>query len=392
MVREHIAFASFPQYPHVGPTLPVVSVLIRRGYRVSYATSSRFAQRVSALGAEVVPCEIPIYTPEEWAARGESYCDMLTRVTNGALEQTKGFYEENPPSLIIYDLVAFYGRILATQWNIPAIQTSPTFAHDCGSHSRQVKDPTFRRLLLDNGEQIARFLERFGVVCKTQWLFHREKLNIYLFPKALQPCAESVDNGCFYAGRCPGEQPYYGTWRDTCVGGRPVVLVATSTHYLRGPEYFKRCIAAFSGLKWHVILSIGDRGSGTALGPLPPHFEIVQNTSHVKILPYVDLLVCLGGIITSAEAAYHGIPMLVTTQGFPELEWQADNLAELGLGMHLKGTEIDVVALRDSAMRIPENATILRKVGQMKRIVRRDRGAEETANRIEEYLENGRET
>jgi MGT family glycosyltransferase len=230
-------------------------------------------------------------------------------------------------------------------------------------------------------------LERFGVFSESSWVFQREKLNIFLFPKFLQPCAEFVGEECFYAGRCAGEQPYYGDWQRPDTKGQPTVFIATSTHYLQGPEYFKGWIEALNGLQWRVILSIGDSGSRASLGELPPNFEVLQNTSHVKVLPHVSLLIFLGGIISSAEAAYHGIPLLVTSQGILEQEWEAENLARLGLGIHLRGTDLSVDTMRNAAINIFGDMTILTRMKEVQRIVRSDAGAEEAANRIEEYLE-----
>src|SRR4051794_36250739 len=57
MKQPHVAFVSYPQHPHVGPILPIVSVLVRRGYRVSCVVSDVFAARVAQLGAQPVICE-----------------------------------------------------------------------------------------------------------------------------------------------------------------------------------------------------------------------------------------------------------------------------------------------------------------------------------------------
>lgn len=388
MKNDHIAFISHPQYPHVGPTLPIVSTLVRRGYRVTYATSDRFASRVTELGAEVVPFAIPVYTSKDWEAyKLEDLHSVFAQLATRVLDQITPFYESDRPALILYDRVAIAGRILATKWNVPVIQTSPTIAHDINSHSRQIKNPHFRDLSIQVSKQFDAAYERFGIP-NFSWLFHREKLNIHLFPKLLQPCADVLDNSCFFASRCAGEQPYYGSWNPMNSGGRPIILIATSTNYLRGPDYFRSWIKALAGLKWHVILSIGDSGDRTSLQPLPPHFEIIQNTSHVKILPHASMLIFLGGIISSAEALYHGVPMLMTSQGILEQEWEAENLASLNLGAHIFGADMNVEALRTAAMQVSEDRLILNTIKQKQRIVRREAGAEETANRIEEYLES----
>lgn len=389
MKRTHVAFISYPQHPHVGPTLPIVAVLVRRGYRVSYVTSDRFASRVADLGAEVVSCaDVPTYIPPAMRENDKgNYQDRISRLADCTLEGITPFYERNRPSLIVYDLAALAGQILVRKWNIPAIQSSPAFAHDKTSHHKQLPDREYRKVLLDHSKRLDIFLESRGII-GSDLLFHREKLNIYLFPKRLQPCSDALDESCFYAGRCAGEQPYYGSWEKKNAEGRPVALVATSTHYVQGSDYFRMCIEALSGLQWHIVLSIGDSGDPASLGPLPPHCEIVQGTSHVKIMPHVSLLVCLGGIITSAEAAYHGVPLIVTTLGFPELEWQAENLASLGVGIHLRKVDMSVENLRRLAIQASEDVAMLDRVKQLQHVVQREPGGEETANRIEELLES----
>lgn len=44
MKYSHVAVVSHPMPPHVGPTLPVVSTLVRGGYRVTYANSAPFSE------------------------------------------------------------------------------------------------------------------------------------------------------------------------------------------------------------------------------------------------------------------------------------------------------------------------------------------------------------
>ena len=378
MKNSHIAFVSFPHPPHVNPTLPIVSVLVRRGFRVTYATSHKFASRVAELGAEVVSCP-------EFRVGSLSETEEFDRVIC-ELEEITPFYERNRPDLLVYDFMSLAGRILANRWDVPAIQTSPTFALDKDNLSHQVKDPELRKVILDWSKQINLFLEHHGIA-SGNFLFHRERLNIHLFPKALQLEGGALGEGCFYAGRCAGEQPYYGDWQKKNSEGKPIALVGTSTTHIRGPEYFRMCIAALSGLQWHVVLSVGDACDAASLMPLPPHFEIVRNTSHIKILRHASLYICLGGIITTAEAMYHGLPLIVTTHGALELEWQADNIESLGIGIHLRKADTNSENLRRAAIHVSEDHVLLQRVKQMQRAVQREPGGEETVNRIEEFLE-----
>ena len=386
MKRAHIAFISFPHPPHVNPTLPIASVLIRRGHRVSYVTSNKFESRVGRLGAEFV--RSPEFLPKEPLELADK--DRLEwpvcRLAVRTLAQIVPLYERDRPDLIIYDFMALAGRVLAHKLNIPAVRTSPTFALCRQNWEQQVKDPEYRRVAIEASSLADRFLQRYGVV-SNDFLFHRENLNIYLFPKVLQPDGDVFDESCLYAGRCAAEQPYYGDWQKSASGDRPIVLVSTSTTYEQGPEFFKMCIEALSGLGCHVLLSIGDGGNAATLEPLPDHVEIVQYTSHVKILPYVDAFICLPGIITASEATYHGVPLVVTSLGFPEEEWEGDNFERLGIAIHLRKAAMNVEAVKLAAIRALEDPGMRNRVKEIQRIVQREPGGEETVNSIEAYLE-----
>ena len=53
--QKHIAFFNIPALGHVYPTLPVVSELVRRGHRVSYAAVKDRDPLISKTGATLVP-------------------------------------------------------------------------------------------------------------------------------------------------------------------------------------------------------------------------------------------------------------------------------------------------------------------------------------------------
>src|SRR5581483_2386897 len=387
MKRSHIAFISFPHPPHVNPTLPIASVLVRRGHRVSYVTSDKFESRVGKLGAEFV--RSPAFCSQDCSEPADSkdpLDDPFFRLSARTLEQVMALYARDPPDLVIYDFMALAGRVLAHTLNIPAIKTSPTFAH-CGRNwEQQAKDPEYRRAVIEFTRLKSQFLERHGV-SSDDLLFHREKLNIHLFPKAFQPDGDVFGESYFYAGRCAAEQPYYGKWRKDTSAHGPTILISTSTTHVQGSEFFKKWIEALSGLKCHLLLSIGDSGNAAVLEPLPENVEIVQHTSHVTILPYVDAFICCAGIITASEATYHGVPLVVASLGILEKEREGEIFERLGIAIHLKQGAMNLQAMKLAVIRALEDQGIRNQVRELRRIVQREPGGEETVNRIEAYLE-----
>lgn len=379
MKNAHIAFIGLPHRCHVNPAIPIVSSLVRRGHRVTYTTANRFELRVAASGAEVVLS--PDMTDFEDDVRDSALCNLASHT----FRRVAPFYNKNRPDLIVCDFAAFAGRILASRWRIPAIQMSPHFAYDYQHLSDQIRHPELRELAIRRCGLADEFLERHGVPAADS-LCHREELNIFLFPKEFEP-GNADDERYFYAGRCAGEQVAFGDWRKSGQDNRPVLLVATSTTYVRGLEYFSTCIGALCNSQWHVVLSIADDADPASFGQLPPNFEIVQCTSHTKILPHARLLIYMGGTISAAEAMYHGVPLLITSCGVQELEGYADNLQSLGLGLHLRKDELSVDRLRCSVIKILQDEAISHRVKQVQYRVRREPGGEETANRIEEHME-----
>jgi len=376
----HVAFINVPTASNINPTLPLVKVLARRGYRVTYAVSQPFVSRVESAGAEVTDCKFSAITAKN--IDETSYCRLALKT----LASTRTLYEKSPPDLVIYDYVALAGRILAQKVKAPAVRLSvdPAFTREC--LHEQISEPRLREDVLAVSARANKFLNEHGVT-NGDFLLHREKLNVFHYPKEFEPSKEAIDESCIYAGRCPGEQDGFGEWSNLPNSDdTATILVAPSRSYMQGREYFEMCVTAFSGIPWRVILSVDD---ASELLPLPPNFEIVQNVSYTKLLPYVDVVLGMGGFITSSEAAYHGVPLVMTSCGEVEVEWACENIARIGIGIHLRQENTDAAALRQAILTVLEGTqglSIRNRMMELQLSVRRGPGAEEVANRIEEVL------
>jgi MGT family glycosyltransferase len=272
------------------------------------------------------------------------------------LDDAASFYVHRP-DLMIYDAEAFAGRVLAKRWAIPSIQISPHFAYERSSLHLQIRDDEFRAWYLHWSTEVDAVLRRHGVD-EHEWLFHRERLNIHTFPREFEPSQHAVaDERNFYAGRCAAESPCYGQWKNKD-SVRRIALISAATTYTRDADYFKMCIAALTGLDWHTILSLGEEFDPAPLMPLPPHFEILRGVSHTQIYPYAAMVFFSGGTASSSEAAYHGVPLIVTSCGSSELEGLGDNINWLGFGRHIRKDETSVARLREVALEVSSSPRI----------------------------------
>jgi MGT family glycosyltransferase len=379
MKNARILFVGTPIAACVNPTLPLVAALTRRGHRVTYVITAAFAERVRMHGAEIVE-----YGRDALSSRtlgDTTYC----RFALATLASLDGLKQRRRPDVLIYDHTALAARVLVHRWKLPAVMTSANIALHRSYIQQQIPHPQVRGLVLKESGRADQFLHRYGIE-NSDFVFRREGLNLFLVPRALEPCERAIDDSCLHAGRIAGEQLGFGSWTPP-MEDRPIILVAPSRSYPQTQLYYQACIDAFAGLGWHVVLSIDDADQAAALGSLSSGFEIVQRTSHVKILPHAALIVGMGGTAATGEAAYHGVPWLVTSCGINELEFAADNLMRLGNGMHIRGAHINVNTLRDTARRILGDPAIGQRTRALQWAVRREPGAEECANRIEDYYQ-----
>jgi hypothetical protein len=117
IVKKHIAFINLPRPSHINATLPIVSTLVRRGHRVTYATSEQFSARITRAGAQYML----IPSMDMRAMRDDLVCHTAAETVKAVTP----CFEMDTPDVIVYDPLAMAGRVLAHQWSLPAIKISP---------------------------------------------------------------------------------------------------------------------------------------------------------------------------------------------------------------------------------------------------------------------------
>jgi MGT family glycosyltransferase len=350
--------------------------MVRRGYRVTYVTSQGYSRLISSLGAEVVIA--PSLRNER---PGEDPAEFVSSTISETLSDVTPFYEDDRADLILYEFNCRAGRILAEKWGIPAIQFRSDVAFGRDHCIRSADGPDINQLQELEG-RLNNILQGYGL--SGNYLFDPEDFSVYLYPLEFQ-LDNSVAGRCFYAGRCPGEHPWFPKWRPNGALQRPIVLVSSSTGILQGPEFYRMCIDALVGTHLHIVLAIGDHNDRRTFEGAS-NFEVFQNLLLIQAMPHADLIICQGGITTAAEAMYHGVPLLMTTQGSKLHEFYADRFAELGIGRHLTMAETSANSVRTAVLEMLVDLDLRQKVRGMQRAVQTGGGAEETVNRISEYL------
>jgi len=396
MKRRHIAIVSPGGKAHTYPSLGICPELVKRGWRVTYATDKSHTELVRETGADPVPFTSPdVDTRKEWAyptnlppshpawwcSYGKFAYPFLVDRAAAVVQQLSGFFDENPPDLLLYDRIAFAGRIFARRANCPAIQMYPHFApleNFLYWENGVCRSP---QPLLDFAESLDLFLRSFGIDQKNN-LWHIESLNIFFIPREFQYQSELFDDRYCFIGPCLN-RPIRHCWKNNS-NGKPIILISDMAG-LGDPAYFRLFVDALSQTKYHIILSMGDEIPDSELKLLPENFEINRFASHLEILPHASLLVCQGGTGSTLEAIYHGVPAIVLPLN-PDHEAWAYRLVEMGVGIRLPRHTASVDMIRNGIESALADSRLLGRVAQMRQIVSNCGGAAMAADKIEQCL------
>lgn len=399
----HLAIFTQMGNGHMYPVLPLCSELAARGYRVTCPTNERYSDHVlAARGEPVVFNDTPVSaalraenaeranllvtdtrrfdtTDHEWA--------HFTRSTNDFVAQVTPFYEENVPDLVLYNRYCIAGRIVGQRLGAPALQISPHFAYP---GTTRLWDKGVSRMpegVVAYADRLDEFLATHGLTSAGN-LWHLERLNIHFIPREFQYRSELFDDGFLFTG-CLLDRHYPAVWRRR-EGREPIVLISA---YSGLPEtqssnerYFDVFIEALADTACHCVLSVGQNFPTASLGPLPANFEVNQRASHLEILPHAALLVCHGGMGSSLEALYHGVPVL-TIPNTPYTEEVAYRVVDLGAGRRLSQSELCADTLRNTVEEMLTDTSLIETARGMQQAFMRAGGAGAAAERIESFLE-----
>lgn len=114
--------------------------------------------------------------------------------------------------------------------------------------------------------------------------------------------------------------------------GPPPVVLAASSAFLGGADYFDAGLAATAALGVRVL--VVTRGRDALPSPLPPHARHVPSVPFKRVFLRAAAVVHHGGVGTCAIALRAGVPQLTAPAGFDQFD-NASRLEDLGAGASL---------------------------------------------------------
>ncbi|WP_427018577.1 macrolide family glycosyltransferase [Pseudarthrobacter sp. P1] len=399
----HIAVVCLPATGHVNPTLPVVAELVRRGHRVTYATSEKYADAVRATGAAFFAsgtdftAQLPRHSLQPPA--GGSPGAMMNPLMSGLMQRLLlGAREEfpvllarlaaDPPDALCYDAMTLAGKMAAAKLNVPDIALLPTYASNEHFSMRELMPERLPAAALrawkEAREQVSGFaaeqgLENIGFMDGVP-----ASLNISFIPRAFQPAGDTFDGRFHFVGPCLGKRVSTGSWQAPAAG--PLLFISLGTTPLNDrPDFFRMCLQAFGNSRWQVAIATGEQIQAAELGAIPANVDVRPFFPQLEVLRHASVFLSHTGMNSTMESLYFGVPLVAVPQQ-PEQAANARRVEELGLGRRLDPATLSAALLRSTVEEVDADQRIRGNVHAMSASVRAAGGPEAAADAIEGFL------
>lgn len=132
------------------------------------------------------------------------------------------------------------------------------------------------------------------------------------------------------------------------------------------PELYEKCFEAFKDVEATVVLVVGKKINISQFENIPNNFKLYNYVPQLEVLQYADVFVTHGGMNSSSEALYYGVPLVVipVTGDQPLV---AKRVSEVGAGIRLNRKELTSELLGETVKKVMYDVTFKensRKVGE----------------------------
>jgi MGT family glycosyltransferase len=390
-------FMNLAAYGHITPTLPIVQELTDRGETVIYYLPESFRETVEAVGAEfrALPREavLKITGASTDNLSADERIAMLpfamARQSMQIVPQLVDNIKAAKPDCLVYNALLIWARLLKGILGVRAVGLRPYHApREHPSVAGPFATAELADLATAADRELARLAEAFGQAPLTLSALAGavEELTVVFMPREFQYRGDAFDQRFLFVGpslRASGPEP--GLLPERSVDSQVRIYVSLGTLRNNRPEFYRMCLRAFESEEWQVVMSVGNTIDIGALGPLPENFVVLRSAPQLELLPNVDAFVSHGGLNSTMESLYFGVP-LVVVPSIKEQRLTAGRVQGMGLGLVLEHGQLTPETLREAVRTVACDQEIRRRVKSMQKLVRSAGGSERATEAIINFV------
>jgi hypothetical protein len=349
----NVLFTCVVGHGHFFPMVPLAKAFQDAGHPVAFATDPGFSDYIELAGFEAHPAGLDhavalsrfldstpgfqgLSTRERWPIM---MAGMFGRIrVPPMLDDLLPIVETTKPRLLIHDSTEMAGAIAAEVAGI---------AH--AEHAIGILRPRIARLAAT--EATAPFSAARGVRNPGVGGLGGE-LYLDICPPGIQQ-PEIGDLGNVQRLRPGGPTGSLDEAVSTWIAQRdqPTVYVTLGTVFNTTLPLFQTILDGLEGLTVNVIVTVGEGNDPAALGVQPANVLVERFIPQAALLPHCRLLISHAGSGAMLGALAAGVPMLAVPQGADQF-YNAERIANAGLGLRLLPQELTAENVRDRASRL----------------------------------------
>ncbi|MEH7548032.1 MULTISPECIES: macrolide family glycosyltransferase [Bacillaceae] len=381
---------------HINPTIGVVQELISRGEEVVYFTIEAFRERIEKTGATVRTLDgQKVITA--FMSGGRNY--LLERINGllltadivipSVLEQIEGEHFD----YIIHDSMFGCGRILAQILKLPAINSCTSFAQTKESFDKMLEQlskniPTEVVIEINDEYQslTAMVKEKYDVEIDSPYevFCNPAPLTIVYTTREFQPFGEAFDQTYKFIGPSISTRFIQENFDITSIQGKRPIYISLGTVFNQAIDFYKLCFRAFGNTDHTVVMSIGEKAQLSDLGEIPKNFIVKNYVPQTEILRYTKLFITHGGMNSTHEGLYYGVPLIVIPQSADQ-PIIARQVANIGAGIKLQMDGLTANQLREAANHVLSSPSIHNAVSNIRESFQKSGGYHQAGNEIFEF-------
>ena len=366
-----VLFFNFPGEGHVNPTIALVEELVKKGEDVVYYCVEEYKNKIEKTGALFRPYENFVRNIDPMKRMTEKIdpLEMLLfmgRSMDKIIEDVLNEISEEKYDYVIYDNNFAAGWIIADVLGIPKISSCTTFAINEDIFSALIKSrgemdktsPRYREI-----EEIStKWKHKYGVILsdRQNLMSCPGDITIVFTSKLYQPYADKFDESFIFVGPSIAPRKDVETLPLKSIPSNRLIFISMGTVFNQQPELYTTCFKAFQESQATVVLSVGKQTDIRQFKDIPPNFIVRNYVPQLEILQQADVFITHGGMNSSSEGLYFGVPLVV----IPVMGDQpivANRIEELGAGLQLNRQELDALTLRKTTEQVLSNPSFKEK-------------------------------
>ena len=392
-----LLFINGPAEGHINPTLAVVQELVRRGEEVVYFTTENFRERLESIGAVVKTYDGDKFFQAFRGGGGEHLLYKISGLLRTAdivipsvLEQTKNERFD----YIIHDSMFGCGQLLSQIMSLPAICSTTSFIQSRVQFTELLSTFANRFLPQVQKEAEIQFQEMQASIKQTYEVEVPSPYDVFWNPapmtivyttKLFQPNADSFDESYKFVGPSISKRFTREPFNFSGIQEEKLIYISLGTvSSNNAQDFYHVCFDALGSTEYSVIMSIGKQTKIETLGPIPSNFIVKAYIPQIDLLQRTKLFITHGGMNSTSEALYYGVPLIVIPTG-KDQPAIARRVSELGAGIQLSMDGLTSTQIREAVSTVFSNESYRLKAVEIAQSFQAASGHKQAVDEIEKY-------